>query len=632
MPQLQTGGYALSDLPAIPDVPKNIGVLDVKGIYDRTVQALQAQNALSLNGPATLAASLQAQADARKALAQSATIPSATAADIASNTATVAQAPLKTTQLATQVGSQVATQPSATAATIAQNQAAGTVAPSTAATTVAANNAATQQSLADLEKQRQLYEGLTDPTAKAAQKQVYVQSLLNSRKNLNLTGAAFDQALKSEGIDPATGQPPQAAAPAAAPVSAPQAAPTPPLAGSVPPSGPTVSQPLASVQPAAVAPLAASPAETGGALAQTSTAPLAQTHSNPFFKQVTDPVSGTVMTRTLGPDGFHYASTPMTGGAEQAQKEARDAIVASGLPLGQYQNQSGFIANPAQALADAQKIVSAPTYPGKVLPIQYPNAGAGLPPVQAVAARNKERNESADVINNEVAPATESIDSTEGAVRQLMNYTSQIPGGAIVGSKLFQNLVKVGTDAKSLFTPADKQALGDNYETAVQVADNLRNRLIPALMRSTNPNAALGGGQSGTGGASGLGRIMQTEVPWLSSASGDSAMTHAAQNITLDRALTDLNGLSSGARFLSTYQRDGGTLKDAGNTWIDYRTANPKYDAAGNPVTSPETYQAYLARVAADPSQVGKPAPASQPSSTQSILAKYGISTGPANP
>ncbi len=112
---------SLSDLPATPQIPQNIGKVDVGAIYDRVAQALQISHAIA-NEPLTTAQNAaQAGTAIAQAGAQRQVLPSQTAATIAENQAASQQAPIKTRLLSTQTNRLTNTEQSDTAAKNAKN-------------------------------------------------------------------------------------------------------------------------------------------------------------------------------------------------------------------------------------------------------------------------------------------------------------------------------------------------------------------------------------------------------------------------------------------------------------------------------------------------------------------------------
>lgn len=114
-------GSGLRVFPAIPQIPDNLGKLDVGAIYDGVVKGLNASTAMGNNlaGQQTTQAVLANQA--AQAGSQQALIPSNQSAVLAQNSGTVAQTPLRTASLATTVGAQEATTPSQVQSTVAKN-------------------------------------------------------------------------------------------------------------------------------------------------------------------------------------------------------------------------------------------------------------------------------------------------------------------------------------------------------------------------------------------------------------------------------------------------------------------------------------------------------------------------------
>lgn len=93
---LQTAGFQLSALPRAPDVPQNIGKIDVQAIYDAVQRGLQTQEQIRMGAPRQsleLAQNATAQDQAR---AQQALIPSATTLALAQNTEGAAREPITT--------------------------------------------------------------------------------------------------------------------------------------------------------------------------------------------------------------------------------------------------------------------------------------------------------------------------------------------------------------------------------------------------------------------------------------------------------------------------------------------------------------------------------------------------------
>lgn len=92
MAGLATGGFALSALPRAPDIPANVGVLDVKGIYDRTVQGMQTNEAMRTALARQMATDEALKAQRVEALAQQQVIPAQAASQIATANRTTALA------------------------------------------------------------------------------------------------------------------------------------------------------------------------------------------------------------------------------------------------------------------------------------------------------------------------------------------------------------------------------------------------------------------------------------------------------------------------------------------------------------------------------------------------------------
>lgn len=111
MAGLQTGGFALSQFPRSPEIPANIGELDVKGIYDRVKQGLETFEAVR-RAPAGMALADQQMAlDTQKAVAGQQTLPSETAANIIKNRGVLADTPVRSGILSDQGQVSTATVP-----------------------------------------------------------------------------------------------------------------------------------------------------------------------------------------------------------------------------------------------------------------------------------------------------------------------------------------------------------------------------------------------------------------------------------------------------------------------------------------------------------------------------------------
>jgi len=82
---LQTQGFQLQALPPLPQIPDNVGKIDVKAIYDRVNQALNTGQSLATDRSRQEAENAQLGAQRSTALAQQAVLPSQTEANIRQN-------------------------------------------------------------------------------------------------------------------------------------------------------------------------------------------------------------------------------------------------------------------------------------------------------------------------------------------------------------------------------------------------------------------------------------------------------------------------------------------------------------------------------------------------------------------
>lgn len=89
---LQTGGFALSQFARTPQIPTNVGKLDVNGIYDSVVKGLQTSDALRTTLARQRAEDANFETARQQSLAQQQVLPSQTEATIATNTRTGALA------------------------------------------------------------------------------------------------------------------------------------------------------------------------------------------------------------------------------------------------------------------------------------------------------------------------------------------------------------------------------------------------------------------------------------------------------------------------------------------------------------------------------------------------------------
>ncbi len=88
---LNTNGFALSALPRAPDIPSNIGKIDVKAIYDAVQHGLSVADAVRLGAPRESLERAQDQLGTQTAIAGQQRLPFATQADIAQNQASASQ-------------------------------------------------------------------------------------------------------------------------------------------------------------------------------------------------------------------------------------------------------------------------------------------------------------------------------------------------------------------------------------------------------------------------------------------------------------------------------------------------------------------------------------------------------------
>jgi hypothetical protein len=93
---LNTSGFGLSALPRAPEIPSNIGKIDVQGIYDAVQRALQVSDAVKMGAPRQSLELAQNALGQDQARAQQQVLPSATQFALAQNTEGAKREPLAT--------------------------------------------------------------------------------------------------------------------------------------------------------------------------------------------------------------------------------------------------------------------------------------------------------------------------------------------------------------------------------------------------------------------------------------------------------------------------------------------------------------------------------------------------------